>query len=418
MTDRLYYTDPSLRAFDARVVDVSRADDIPPDAPASARESVQAGRLLITLDRTAFYPTSGGQPFDTGTLGALRIVDVFDREDGSIVHAAEMPADAPAPGDMVHGVIDWARRFEHMQQHTGQHVLSAAFQRVASAETVSFHLGTESATIDLSQEVPAATIAAVEGEANRVVWEDRRVNISYVTAEEAARLPLRKEPVRGGRLRLIEVEDYDLSACGGTHVTRTGAVGLIAATSWERFKGGQRIEFVCGIRALRRFQAMRGTAAAAGRLLSVGLHELPAAIERLQADAKAQKRAIGGLQTELRGYRAAELTASAMDMPAGKLVLRAVDADAQGLKALALAIAGTPGHAAVLVSAARPALAVVARCEGLAVRSDQVLASLIARFGGRGGGRSELAQGGGLDASSEQILDAARRLLSDSGANA
>ena len=399
MTDRLYYIDPYLREFDARVVRVARGD-----------------RTLVTLDRTAFYPTSGGQPFDLGTLGSWRVVDVFDsEEDGSIGHVvdnADAAGSIPQVGDTVHGVIDWARRFEHMQQHTGQHVLSAAFQRVAGVETLSFHLGAETSTIDLAREVPAKGIAAAEDEANRIVWEDRPVTISFATPEEAVKLPIRKEPVRGGTVRLIDVKDCDLSACGGTHVSRTGSIGIIATTSWERFKGGQRIEFVCGVRAMRRFRAMRDAASAAGRLLSVGGDDLPSSIERLQAEGKEQKRTLAGLQTELLRYRAEELSASAEQTPAGKVVLRAIDADAQGLKALALAIAARPGHVAVLTSTTRPALAVVARSVGAAVHSNEVLASLISKFGGRGGGKPDIAQGGGLDGSSNDILAAAKDLIS------
>jgi alanyl-tRNA synthetase len=314
-------------------------------------------------------------------------------------------------GDTVHGTIDWNRRFEHMQQHTGQHVLSAAFHRAAGAETVGFHLGAETSTIDLAREVQANSIAAAEDDANRIVWEDRPVTISFATAEEAAKRPLRKEPARGGTLRLIEVKDCDLSACGGTHVARTGAIGMIATTAWERFKGGQRIEFVCGVRAMRRFRAMRDTASAAGRLLSVGGDDLPAAIERLQAEAKEQKRTLSALQTELLRYRAEELSTSAEQTRAGRLVLRAIDADAQGLKALALAIAATPGHVVVLFSTTRPSLAVVTRSEGVAVQCHEVLASLMARFGGRGGGKPDIAQGGGLDAPGEDMLAAAGDLI-------
>lgn len=396
MTDRLYYTDPYIREFDATIVRVSRSSE----------------RILLTLDRSAFYPTSGGQPFDVGALGPFRVVDVFDDEDGSVVHAIETGAAAPpAAGTTLRGSIDWNRRFEHMQQHTGQHVLSAAFHRVAGAETLSFHLGSESATIDLAREVTPQLIAAAEDEANRIVWEDRPVTISFVTPEEAARLPLRKEPARGGTLRLIDVKDFDLSACGGTHVARTGEIGVIAATSWERFKGGLRVEFVCGVRVLRRFRLLRDTAATAGRLLSIGADELPASVERLLAEGKDQKRALSGLQLELLVYRAAELIAAVEDVAGSKLVRRAVDADAQGLKTLALAIAARPGHVAVLISTSRPALAVVARAADVKVQSNDILASLIARFGGRGGGKPDIAQGGGLDADSPAIMEAAAALL-------
>src|SRR5581483_2041228 len=213
---------------------------------------------------------------------------------------------------------------------------------------------------------PARDIAAAESEANRIVWEDRPVAIRFADSEEAARMPLRKEPKRQGRLRLIDVEDFDLSACGGTHVSRTGAIGIIAVGSWERFKGGQRIEFLCGGRALARFRSLRDAAAASMQLLSVGAADIPGAVERLQADVKEQRRAVLAARTELARYRAEELAAAAEATPRGRLVARSVDADANELKSLAAAIAGKAGHAAILVSTATPALAVVARAPDLA----------------------------------------------------
>jgi alanyl-tRNA synthetase len=399
MTDRLYYTDPSLREFDATVSAVDRRN----------------GRTLVTLDRTAFYPTSGGQPFDAGTLGSLPVVDVRDEDDGSIAHVVDVSgAGSPPPlaaGDPIHGSIDWPRRFDHMQQHSGQHVLSAAFDRLSGVGTVSFHLGAASSTIDLAREVNPREIGLAEDEANRIVWENRPVTIRFVTREEAASLPLRKEPARGGPLRLIHVEDFDLSACGGTHVALTGGIGLIAIASWERFKGGQRIEFLCGGRALRGFRSLRDTAASAGHLLSVASGDLPSAIERLQTEAKSHRRAVAGLQEELVRYHADELAASAEQTSHGRLVACALDADANALKALAAAVAVRPGHIAVLVSASRPALTVVTRSPDVDLQANGVLAALIAQFGGRGGGRPDIAQAGGLDASSSDILAAARTLV-------
>ena len=396
MTDRLYYSHPYLRTFDATVL----------------RSEERGGRRVVTLDRTAFYPTSGGQPFDTGTLGGLRVVEVDDEEDGTIAHFVDTGSHpAPVAGETVHGEIDWLRRFDHMQQHTGQHVLSAAIVSICRARTVSFHLGAAVSTIDLDRELSAAEIAAAETEANRIVWENRPVAIRFVTSEEAATLPLRKEPARGGTLRLIDVEGYDLSACGGTHVARSGAIGIIAVASWERFKGGQRIEFLCGGRALDRLRSQRDTIAASVRLLSVLPEEIPSTVERLQADAKDQKRAVAGLQTELAKFRAGELSATAERIDGISMVLRAVDADANGLKALATAVTAAPGYAVVLVSTARPALVVAARSAGLAVSAQQIVATLTGKFGGRGGGKPELAQAGGLDAPAEDILDAARVAL-------
>ena len=411
MTDRLYYTDPYLREFEATV----------------GRVETRGGRTLVTLDRTAFYPTSGGQPFDTGALGPYRVVDVVDEDDGTISHVVEPrtanqePTENLEPrtenlaaGDAVHGAVDWPRRFDHMQQHTGQHVLSAAFERLFRVRTLSFHLGGEVSTIDLAREVAPREIADAEDEANRVVWEDRPVAIRFATAEEAARLPLRKEPVRGGTLRLIDVDGFDLSACGGTHVARTGGIGVIAVSRWERFKGGQRLEFVCGARALRAYRLLRDATASSTKLLSVLPAEVPAAIERLLGDVKDQSRARSALQLELAQYRADELAANAELIGSTRVVLSIVDADANALKTIAGAIAARPGHIAVAVSKSTPALVVVARGEGVTASAQQVIAALIARFGGRGGGRPELAQAGGLAGSADEIVAAARAIVSPS----
>jgi alanyl-tRNA synthetase len=396
LTTRLYYSDPYCQVFDAIVETVEGTPD----------------RVIVTLDRTAFYPTSGGQPFDTGQLGAGRVVDVIDQEDGTIAHVLAAGTASPKPGDSIRGSIDWARRFDHMQQHTGQHVLSAAIDRLFKVRTVSFHLGAEASTIDVSRELSAREITDAETEANRIVWEDRPVTIRFADADEAAKMPLRKESVRGGELRLIDVEGFDLSACGGTHVARAGAIGIIAAASWERFKGGQRIEFVCGGRALRHFRSSRDAVTASVRLLSVLPSELPGAIQRLQADAKDQKRAFAALQEELARYRAEELAASAEATAVGRVVFQALDTDANGLKSLASAVAAKPGHLAVLVSRSRPVLVVAARsADATAASAQQIIAALTAAFGGRGGGKPELAQAGGLDADPETILAAAREWL-------
>jgi alanyl-tRNA synthetase len=399
MTERLYYGDPYLREFDAIVTAVDRRGD----------------RIVVTLDRTAFYPTSGGQPFDIGMLAGRPIVDVTDEEDGTIVHVVGPGADQTfTMGEAVRGQIDWPRRFDHMQQHTGQHLLSAVLDRLFGARTVSFHLGTEASTIDLGRELSPRELAAAEDEANRVVWEDRPVTIRYASAGDAAGLGLRKASRREGTLRLIDIEGADVSACGGTHVARTGAIGMIAVLSWERFKGGHRLEFLCGGRALGRFRSLRDPVSAGVGLLSALPGDLPAAIERMQADAKTQNRRIAALQDDLVRYRSAELSAEAEVAAAGRMVIRAVDADAVWLKALATSVAATPGYVVALISTARPALVVVARSSDLSVPANAVLASLTARFGGRGGGGPGLAQGGGLDASTDTILEAVRSAIAGS----
>ena len=203
MTRRLYHTDAYQAEFEAAVRRVDELD----------------GRIRVLLDRTAFYATSGGQPFDTGTLDGARVIDVVEDEQGELWHVLERPSPTPLLGTRVTGRIDWKRRFDHMQQHTGQHILSAAFDRLHQAGTVGFHLGSVASTIDLNCELSADAIVPAEAEANRIVWENRPVFVKFVSADEATTLPLRKEPTRAGELRLIEVEEFDLSACGGTHVT-------------------------------------------------------------------------------------------------------------------------------------------------------------------------------------------------------
>jgi len=393
-TTRLYYTDPLLTAFDAVVVSSDEA----------------GGRSRIVLDRTAFYPTSGGQPFDTGRLGGLPVVEVADREDGVVEHVVEGRIE---PGRTVRGEIDWPRRFDHMQQHTGQHVLSAAFVREGGAETVSFHLGRESSTIDLHREVGGREIARAETTANQVVWDSRPVVVRFVTDADAATLPLRKDPARPGELRLVEIADVDLSACGGTHVPDTGRIGLIAVSGWERFKGGTRVSFVCGGRALASHRRLRDLAASAGRALSIGQDELVAAIERLQADAREQGRTLKRLHEDLAAHRGVALREQAETIGPYRVVLT-VDsaAGAPELRAMATAVVSVPGFVAILVGGGSPAPVVAARSADVVFDAGRWLRDATAALGGRGGGRPELAQGG-IAAESERIVAFGRRSLAE-----
>jgi len=393
VTERLYYTDPYLAEFDANVVAVETHE----------------GRPAVVLDRTAFYPTSGGQPFDVGRLGDTAVVDVADRDDGIVLHVVE----GQITRGPVHGAIDWARRFEHMQQHTGQHVLSAAFDRLLGARTESFHLGSVSSTIDLNRVVTASDVDRVENEANRIVWENRAVSIRFVDAEEAASLPLRKEPARTGRLRIIDVEGFDVSACGGTHVSRTGAIGSILVRSTEKFRGGTRVEFLCGVRALRGYRELRRAIEGSIRLLSVLPPELPGAIERLQADVKATKRQGTDLQARLALFEADALAARAEAIGEARAVIAALERwDQQGLKAIASAIASRPRHMAALFSMPAPSSVVIARSPDLKVDSAAMLEKLIERFGGKGGGRPDLAQGGGLQGAPDELIAVVRSICS------
>jgi alanyl-tRNA synthetase len=392
-SERLYYTDAYLVEFDAVVREATPQND----------------RWKIVLDRTAFYPTSGGQPFDIGTLGEAKVVDVFDQEDGTIGHLVDRELET---NSRVRGHVDWARRFDHMQQHTGQHLLSAAFERETGARTVSFHLGTSASTIDLDKELAGDQIARVEDTVNAVLWEDREVCVRFVTAAEAAKLPLRKDPAREGELRIIEVKDYDLSACGGTHVKTTGAIGVIAISAVERFKGGLRVEFVCGARALSAYRGLKNAVSGSVRLLSVLPDELPAAIEKLQSAGRSHQKSQDGLYERLAAHEAESLALSAERIGAVNAVLAPVSGwDANGLKKLAASIATKPATIAVLITTDAPMLAVVSRSQDLGIDAGAVLKTLVDQFGGRGGGNGAMAQGGGLTGEPRAVLDAARTFI-------
>jgi alanyl-tRNA synthetase len=396
MTTRLYYTDSFLSSFDATVIACDAA----------------GGRTEVVLDQTAFYPASGGQPFDTGRLGDVHVVEVVEYEDGRVGHVVDGPLD---PGAAVRGEIDWPRRFDHMQQHTGQHMLSAAFDRRDRIRTISFHLGAETSTIDLGREATPQEITAAEREANHVIWEDRHVEVRYATEEESRGLSLRKEPTRTGLLRLVDIAGFDISACGGTHVPRTGMVGAIAVTAWERFKGGSRVTFVCGGRALRAFGRLRDTVSEATRTLSVSAAELSPAIDRLRGEARDQARFVRHLQEELAGHRAASLRAEAETIGGYRVVLRQEGGwDAAALKVLAQAIVASPGFVAVLVGGGRPIPVVAARSADVAFDASAWMARAIAALGGKGGGRPELAQGG-LPADAEPVLAWARQTVASGG---
>jgi alanyl-tRNA synthetase len=393
MPHRLYYTDSMLCAFDAEVLSCEVID----------------GRTVAVLDRTAFYPTSGGQPFDTGRLSGVDVLEVIEDDEGEVRHVVGGVLEA---GTTVTGAIDWPRRFDHMQQHTGQHVLSAAFDRRHGVGTVSFHLGADVSTIDLAREVTAAEIAAAEADANAVVWEDRPVTVRFVSADDATRLPLRKAPARAGELRLVDVADFDLSACGGTHVTRTGAIGIIAVSGWERVKGATRVSFVCGGRALASHRALRDVVVGATRALSVVPAAVPEAIQRLQQDVKAAKKVTDELRQARAMRHGAALRESAEVIGAARVVLAMEpESDAALLKVTAASVVTEPGFVAVLAGAGAPTPVVVARSNDVSVDAARLVRQLIERFGGRGGGRPDLAQGG-VGAPPDAVAAEIRRLLS------
>ena len=336
------------------------------------------------------------------------MVEIIDEGD-EVVHVL---ASGLTAGSRVSGEIDWARRFDHMQQHTGQHILSGAFETLFDNLTVGFHMGAEVSTIDLARDATPGDIERGVDEANRIVWEDRPVAIRFVSKAEAASLSLRKEPQREGTLRLIDISDFDLCACGGTHVDRTGSIGLIAVLGVERMRGGSRLTFVCGARALRALRTYRDVVSGSVRALSVLPGELPAAIERLQEESKELRKQAKGFQEKLAEREGVRLAAAAPEVHGVRVVVEALDGwDVAGLKGLAAAATSSARACVVLVTATPPVSIVIACSPTVSLDANVTLQQLTHRFGGRGGGKPGLAQGGGLTASGPEVAAAARTLI-------
>src|SRR5688572_28707578 len=394
-TERLYYNDSHLIEFEARVIDKT--------------ERV-SGWTAVTLDRTAFYPTGGGQPSDTGTLNGLRVVECIDNEDEGVLHMIQ--GRAPEIGATVQGRVDWSRRLDHMQQHTGQHILSQAFVTLFNAPTRSFRVLDQSCEIDVDLANPATEIIerAVEL-ANNVIWEDRPITIHNVTPEEAAELPLRKDPAREGELRLIEVEGFDLTPCGGTHAHRTGEVGMIAVRHWERAKGLTRIEFVAGVRALADYRRANKTARDVAALYSASRDDAAKLTTRVLEENKDLNRRVRALEEIAAKVEAEELLRDSEPAVATRSVVPAVAAassdarvvcrifdgrDAESLKHLAQALIAHEAVVALLGSRDHDtARLVFARSADAKGDMNALMKQACEMLDGRGGGRPDMAQGGG-----------------------
>ena len=396
-TQRLYYADSHLVEFEARVVAVSVTGD---------------GRAAVSLDRTAFYPTGGGQPTDTGTLGAARVVECVDEEDGGVIHLCE--GEAPAAGALVVGRVDWPRRLDHIQQHTVQHILSQAFVELYGAQTRSFRMAEEMCEIDV--ELPDPSDERVERavrRANEIVWNDRAVRVHLVTPDEASRMPLRKDSAREGELRVIEIEGFDFSPCGGTHAASTGEVGCVVARQWERAKGLVRVTFAAGGRALEDYARANRAARAAAALFSVGRDEAAEAAARLQEENRQLQRRLRAAEETAARAEARELyeKAAASEVGGGPVVVaRAFEGrDAEGLRRLAASLAARARAVALLGSVEGGAARLVfARAADVDVDMNALMREACRTLGGRGGGRPDMAQGGGQQAERlGEALDAA-----------
>ncbi len=379
MTQRLYHQDSYLKTFRGRVVDVVR----------------WKGKPAVELDRSCFYPASGGQPADRGVLEGLPVVEMAE-PGGRLLHVLEQGC--LEEGQDVKGSLDWERRFDHMQQHTGQHILSQAFIEVLDWETVSFHLGRESCTIDLAgAALSPELIYQVEDVANRIIIECRPIRVHLVDARRQGDFPLRKPSDRKGTLRIVEISDFDFSACGGTHCRSTGEVGLIKIRRWERAKKRARVEFYCGGRAFRDYRWKNRAVYSLSRLYSRPDREVvEAAMEHLEREEGLRKRLVEGQDRyleseaarllagaqEVRGIRVVRRVLTGMDMGAVRELARKLVQD--GEKRLVLL--GLEGDSPALV---------FARSEDLPWHMGDWIRNAAPLIAGRGGGSPRHAQARG-----------------------
>lgn len=400
MSERLYYNNSFLLNFTASVIATGTAPD---------------GRSYVVLDRTAFYPTSGGQVFDTGwmelesaagTAPKLRVSEVDEAEDATIRHYVEFDSPGALREAKVRGFVDVERRMDHMQQHTGQHVLSAAFVSLFEMPTVSFHMGAESCTIDLdTKNLSAEQVRRAEALANQIIAEDRPVAVKYATVDEARAMGVRKiPPAEREKLRLVDITGFDLNACGGTHVRATGQIGSILLRKFSKEKQGFRVEFVCGLRAVTTARKDFESLTEAAGVFSANIYDVPMQARKQLEDAKAAGKREHKLLEEV-----AILTADAMLAKLGdRKTLREFypDRDLAFIKLLAQRLTRQGSVVALLgCGGAQPAV-VFAQTGGLPNDMGALMKEALVELGGRGGGNKDMAQGGANDASKiEAVLE-------------
>jgi len=391
-TERLYYRDSFLREFDAQVISCEKEGE----------------RWKVVLDRTAFYPTSGGQPHDTGTLGDVPVIEVADAEQKVVHYTSAAVLVGP-----VHGVIDWPRRIDHMQQHTGQHLLSAAFIELFGFQTVSFHLGKETSTIDLdSPAVIPKQLEEAERRVNDVIFEDKPVVIRFGTAEELIEAGIRKKVERGGILRAIEVEGFDRQPCGGTHLERTGQAGLLLIRKLERRRDQCRVEFASGFRALAAARNDFSTLTQAASVLSCGLGEVPAVLGKLIEERRVQHGAVKRLEERLAEHEARALLASQPSTGALRVISSALEEATPSYLGLLAAKLVAEANVVALLASRASGHVVFAQTKGLPHDMGALLRDTLKQFGGKGGGAKDFAQGSALDAAkAADVVAHAKKVL-------
>jgi alanyl-tRNA synthetase len=396
MTLRLFRADAFLKSFDARVVSITAYKNQP----------------ALVLDQTAFYPTSGGQPNDLGTIKGERLIDVveLDGKGGAIGHIFEQPFELQL-GERVMGEIDWRHRFDHMQQHSGQHVLSAAFVSAAKLDTLAVHIGTDNNTLDLpTPKIEPEMIERVEHEANEIIYEDRSIVAYEVSDDAIGSVPLRKPPKVSGIIRIVEVKDYDWSACGGTHVRSTGQIGVIKIIKTEKRGNETRVTFCCGKRALNDYAKINRDVNALVETFSVLRYDTLGAVNKLRDEAKATSRALDETKAQLIAFEAKELLAMNRHAIDGcstpvKIICVYEHRDINALRVLAKHLTNEPNVVALLGSAGEKAMLCFARSKDVSLDVSVLLKDTLKKLGdgAKGGGSPDFAQGGGVPATTQML---------------
>ena len=394
MTERLYYDNAYLTEFDACVLECRP----------------NGSYFDILLDRSAFYPTSGGQPFDTGTLGDAGVVDV-NVTAGEVWHTATRPL---SPGEKVHGRIDWARRFDHMQQHAGDHMIAGALHRMMGGVTIGLHISSGVSTIDVAMPGGATRISdedirRIELDVNEHIQRNVPIRCWFPDEEELRRLPLRKDPTVSEHVRIVAIGDDEMVACGGTHPSSAGQIGLVKIVSVAPARGKMRVTFLAGRRALLDYFKCHETVHTAAALISANADSLSASVAAMQEKLRAAEYELARIRKEQLLSQAQRMTDEAETLPDGtRLIACFVEADAPLLKELAARLIETPGVIALLgAKTGAQSLYVFARSADIHVNMGTLLREAAAPLGGKGGGRPDFAQGGGC----AEILDAACRTL-------
>lgn len=383
---RLYLENPYQVEFEARVMEKTSYE----------------GKSALVLDQTCFYPESGGQPDDRGMIHGVKVIRILEDED-SIIHVLEQEVSSPE----VKGKIDWERRFDHMQQHSGQHILSQSFYELFGAETLSFHIGEQSSTVEIDlRKASEEEVESVERRANQIIFEDREIRSYFIQEKDAGTIPLRKPPKKKGVIRVVEVSGFDYSACGGTHVRKAGEVGLIKIRSWERIRDNVRFEFVCGHRAREDYAWKNRALRELSNKLTVDEKDVLSSVEKILFDLKSQKKIRRKMQEKMAQYEAQEIVQRAKEKVIKKLYS---DRTAEEIKFLALNIIRKGDFVVLLgLKGEERAHLVISRSEAIDIDLRELLPVIFQLIKGKGGGQSSLVEIATEEKQSlEKVLNAA-----------